>query len=73
MADCGEEIWRQTRRLSRERAARQEEQLRGLLEQWVSGLSPAVAMDKWGEIMGLCDADAPLGSRPYIFRGRSDG
>lgn len=49
---------------------RREQQIRELLEKWVSGLTPAVAMSLNGEILGLCDADTPVGARPYIFRGQ---
>ena len=41
--------------------------IRCLLERWVSGLTPAVARDQMGEIIGLCDADAPVGSEPFVF------
>lgn len=42
--------------------------IRGLLERWVSELEPAVAYDRCGNILGLCDKAAPLGSKPFILR-----
>jgi hypothetical protein len=42
--------------------------IRSLLERWVSGLEPSVAYDRRGNIIGLCDANAPLGSKPFILR-----
>jgi hypothetical protein len=42
--------------------------IRHLLSQWVSELEPAVARDKQRNIIGLCDANAPLGSKPFILR-----
>lgn len=53
--------------LSAFRFAKQERLVRRLLERWASGLEPAIAMGKDGEILGLCDADCPLGAKPYIF------
>jgi hypothetical protein len=49
--------------------ADRERKVRWLLSRWVSGLTPAVAYGPSGEILGLCDADAPIGSKPVIFRG----
>lgn len=63
--------WR--RRMMREYNARTEAKLRGLLEQWVSEIPPAIALGPDGEIMGLCDAGAPIGSKPFIFRGDNAG
>ena len=53
--------------LSAFRFAKQERLVRRLLERWVSGLEPAIAMGEGGKILGLCDADCSLGSKPYIF------
>lgn len=50
-----------------DRAAREEALLRRLLERWVSGLEPAAALDDNGNLVGLCDANAELGSYAPIF------
>ena len=52
----------------REVAKENEQKVRLLLEHWVSGLDPALAIDADGKIIGLTDADAPLDSSPYILR-----
>lgn len=50
----------------RQKAAQDEQIIRDLLGRWVSELTPAVAYRN-GEIIGLCDADAPAGSAPFIL------
>ena len=57
-------------RMMAECNARSGAKLRVLLEQWVSEIPPAIAFGPNGEIVGLCDADAQLGSKPFIFRGK---
>ena len=51
-----------------ERASRDEARVRSLLEQWVSEIEPAIVYQD-NEIVGLCDANAELGSTPFVFRG----
>lgn len=58
-----------TSRAIRAKLRDDERTVRHLLEGWVSGLDPAIAMDMEGNVIGLCDADAPLGVKPFIFRG----
>ncbi len=53
------------------RARRQARLARALLSRWVSGLEPSLAI-RDGEIVGLCDAQAPLGSQPWIFQPFSE-
>jgi hypothetical protein len=62
----------QNRKLMRATLQREELHIRYLLEHWVSELNPAVVRGPNNEILGLCDADAQLGSTPYIFNGRLD-
>jgi hypothetical protein len=59
------------RRVAQESAARAEAKVRGLLGQWASEIPPAIAIGQDGDILGLCDADAPLGSKSFIFRGHA--
>jgi len=49
-------------------AAISEELIRMLLENWVSELEPSVCYDKHGNVIGLCDARAEVGSQPFILR-----
>jgi hypothetical protein len=49
-----------------DRMAQNEAIVRSLLERWVSGLEPSVAM-RDGQIIGLCDAAAEVGSTPWIL------
>lgn len=48
------------------RAVQNEAAVRSLLERWVSGLEPSIAMRN-GEIVGLCDAVAPIGCTPWVL------
>lgn len=50
----------------RQKAEADERLVRSLLERWVSGLEPSLVM-RDGEIIGLCDADAEVGSKPYVL------
>ncbi len=52
----------------RRKLARDEQIIRELLGRWVSELEPCVAYDPDFEIIGLCPANAPLGSSPFILR-----
>jgi hypothetical protein len=47
----------------------EEAALRRLLERWVSEVEPAIVRNRRGNIIGLCDAAAPLGSSPFVFKG----
>lgn len=49
-------------------AAINEEMIRMLLENWVSEIEPSVCYDKHGNVIGLCDAKAGVGSSPFILR-----
>ena len=51
-----------------DRARREEQTIRRLLERWVSELEPAVVRGPDGEIIGLCDSKAMLGTSPFILR-----
>ena len=51
-----------------DRARREEQTIRRLLERWVSELEPAVARGPDGEIIGLTPANAELGTTPFILR-----
>ena len=51
-------------------AAVNEELVRMLLENWVSELEPCICYDQYGNVIGLCDAKADIGSQPFILRIR---
>jgi hypothetical protein len=55
------------RRAMQEKCRREEAVIRELLSRWVSGDEPAVARGPDGEIIGLCQADAMIGSKPFIL------
>ena len=46
----------------------EEGMIRNLLGRWVSGCTPSIARGPDGELLGLCDADAMLGTQPFILR-----
>ncbi len=48
------------------KAACDEAVVRGLLKRWVSEMEPAIAYRN-GEIIGLCIADAMIGTAPFIL------
>lgn len=54
------------REMQRQQAEHDERMVRSLLERWVSGLEPAIVY-RDNKIAGLCDADAPLGSKPFVL------
>ncbi len=56
------------RKLLAARMERDEQTIRLLLERWVSELEPAIARGPDGEIIGLCDSKALLGTKPFILR-----
>jgi hypothetical protein len=48
--------------------ARDEVLIRRLLSAYVSEIPPSIAYGPDGEIIGLCAANAELGSTPFIFK-----
>lgn len=46
---------------------RDEDTVRRLLVSYVSEIEPAVVYGPDGEVIGLCDAHATLGSTPFVF------
>ena len=50
-----------------QKAALDEIKIRSLLERWVSGCDPAIAMDENFNILGLTDADTLLGMKGFIL------
>lgn len=54
------------RRAQRAKAAHDEGTIRHLLERWVSEMEPAIVMHN-SEIIGLCIADAMIGTKPFIL------